>query len=73
MTTCGTSEKKERKHRLTCDGMRVRENTGQSSGRFGLVTFGSSFNVCDREKALEETARILKPGGWFACVEPSPA
>lgn len=44
------------------------ENTGQSSGRFGLVTFGSSFNVCDREKALEETARILKPGGWFACM-----
>ena len=44
------------------------ENTGQPDNRFNLVTFGSSFNVCDRQAALQETARILKPKGWFACM-----
>jgi SAM-dependent methyltransferase len=32
------------------------------------VTFGSSFNVCDRQEALKETKRILKKDGWFACM-----
>ncbi len=44
------------------------EATRQEAGRFDLVTFGSSFNVCDRAAALEESARILKPLGWFACM-----
>ncbi|CAA7623888.1 class I SAM-dependent methyltransferase [Magnetospirillum sp. SS-4] len=44
------------------------EHTGQADRAFDLVTFGSSFNVCDRAQALRETARILKPGGWFACM-----
>ncbi|MFN0105802.1 MAG: class I SAM-dependent methyltransferase [Bryobacteraceae bacterium] len=44
------------------------ERTGQGAGSFDLVTFGSSFNVCDRPAALTETARILKPRGWFACM-----
>jgi len=44
------------------------ENTGQDEKNFDMVTFGSSFNVCDRQKALKETARILKPRGWFACM-----
>lgn len=44
------------------------ENTGQKSDQFSLVTFGSSFNVCDRQKALQETARLLTKGGWFACM-----
>lgn len=44
------------------------ENTGRPAGKYDLVTFGSSFNVCDRSKALEETWRILKPGKWFACL-----
>jgi ubiquinone/menaquinone biosynthesis C-methylase UbiE len=44
------------------------ENTGQADGIFDMVTFGSSFNVCDRQKALTETARILKPKGFFACM-----
>ncbi len=35
------------------------EATGLSGKQFNLVTFGSSFNVTDRLKALEETARIL--------------
>jgi len=44
------------------------ERTSQSPGTFDIVTFGSSFNVCDRPAALKETARILKPRGWFACM-----
>lgn len=44
------------------------ENTGQKDGQFNGVTFGSSFNVLDRAKALIETDRILKPKGWFACM-----
>jgi len=46
----------------------IGEQTGQPSKAFDLVTFGSSFNVCDRQIALKETARILKPRGWFACI-----
>jgi ubiquinone/menaquinone biosynthesis C-methylase UbiE len=49
-----------------CEG--TGENTGQSDSEFDMVTFGSSFNVCDRKVALSETARILKPGGWFSCM-----
>lgn len=44
------------------------EHTGQPDRHFELVTFGSSFNVTDRPKALIETSRILKPRGWFACM-----
>jgi len=44
------------------------EETGQQSNSFQMVTFGSSFNVCDRKKALIETSRILQPKGWFACM-----
>ena len=44
------------------------EQTGEDSQFFDLVTFGSSFNVCDRNKALDEVARILKLKGWFACM-----
>ncbi len=44
------------------------ENTEQATGEFSMVTFGSSFNVCDRPKALAETARLLTPGGWFICM-----
>lgn len=44
------------------------ENTGQPANFFDLVTFGSSFNVTNRELALQESARILKKGGWFVCM-----
>lgn len=44
------------------------EQTGQPDHAFDIVTFGSSFNVCDRPLALKETARLLKPQGWFACM-----
>lgn len=46
----------------------VGEHTGMEDDAFELVTFGSSFNVCDRQLALKESARILKPNGWFACM-----
>lgn len=44
------------------------EATGRPSGAYDFVTFGSSFNVCDRAKALAETYRLLKPGKCFACL-----
>lgn len=44
------------------------EQTGQADNAFDMVTFGSSFNVCDRQLALKESARILRPNGWFACM-----
>ena len=44
------------------------EHTGQGDEYFDLVSFGSSFNVTDREAALRETYRILKPRAWFCCM-----
>lgn len=46
----------------------VGEQTGMEDDQFALVTFGSSFNVCNRLEALKETKRILKENGWFACM-----
>ncbi len=46
----------------------VGEHTGMETGMFDIVTFGSSFNVCNRQEALQESRRILKPGGWFTCM-----
>ena len=46
----------------------VGEHTGQPDSAFKLVTFGSSFNVCNRQEALEESQRILVDNGWFACM-----
>lgn len=39
------------------------EASGESSSRFRLVCFASSFNVTRRAEALAECARILAPGG----------
>lgn len=44
------------------------EATGRPDGVYDLVSFGSSFNVCDRNKALRESHRLLKPGGWFVAL-----
>lgn len=46
----------------------VGEDTGMDASKFDLVTFGSSFNVCDRQQALKETSRILKSRGYFTCM-----
>jgi ubiquinone/menaquinone biosynthesis C-methylase UbiE len=44
------------------------EASGLPNCSVNLVIFGSSFNVVDRSRALTESARLLKPGGWFACL-----
>ena len=44
------------------------EETGQPGKKFDAVTFGSSFNVCDQNRALVESKRIAKDNGWFACM-----
>lgn len=44
------------------------EHTGRPGGQYDFVSFGSSFNVCDRAAALAETHRLLKPGKWFVCL-----
>ena len=46
----------------------VGEHTKQPDDSFKLVTFGSSFNVTNRQEALKETQRILVKNGWFACM-----
>jgi ubiquinone/menaquinone biosynthesis C-methylase UbiE len=44
------------------------EATGLANASAYAVFFGSSFNVVDQRLALTEVARILLPGGWFACM-----
>ncbi len=44
------------------------EETGQENSAFDLVTFGSSFNVTNRQVALRETKRIAKDNAWFAAM-----
>ena len=44
------------------------EYTKKKDNEFDLVTFGSSFNVMDRNKALKEVHRILKKKCWFAAL-----
>jgi ubiquinone/menaquinone biosynthesis C-methylase UbiE len=44
------------------------EDNGLPSEHYGLTTFGSSFNVVDRRRALVEAARCLVDYGWFGCM-----
>ena len=44
------------------------EDTGMAGESYHMTTFGSSFNVCNRQKALIESKRILVNRGWFACM-----
>ncbi len=44
------------------------ESMPLASGTCDVVTFGSSFNVVDRPRALQESARVLRPEGWFVCL-----
>lgn len=66
MRANGAARTKHLEHVKWFEG--IGEQTGQENDQFELVSFGSSFNVCDRLNALKETARILKPRGWFVCM-----
>lgn len=44
------------------------EATGLPADSTEAAFFGSSFNVTDRQKTLQEVYRILKPNGWFVCM-----
>ena len=46
----------------------VGEHTGLHESSVAAAFFGSSFNVVDQATALDEVARIVQPGGWFACM-----
>ncbi|EAK3431069.1 methyltransferase domain-containing protein, partial [Campylobacter jejuni] len=43
-------------------------NSTLQNSEFDWVTFGSSFNVMDRNEALEEAHRLLKSEGYFSCM-----
>lgn len=43
-------------------------NSTLQNSEFDWVTFGSSFNVMDRNEALKETHRLLKSEGYFSCM-----
>lgn len=44
------------------------EDTGLPALHFDAVTFGSSFNLVERDQALRESWRILRHGGRLACL-----
>ena len=46
----------------------VMEGTGEPGESFAACTCGSSFGVADRLATLHEVARLLRDGGWFACL-----
>jgi ubiquinone/menaquinone biosynthesis C-methylase UbiE len=46
----------------------IGEHTGLADRSMRAVTFGSSFNVVDQQATLRECARIVEPGGGFACL-----
>ncbi|AXP09027.1 class I SAM-dependent methyltransferase [Campylobacter hepaticus] len=46
----------------------VANNSTLESGTFDWVTFGSSFDVIDRNESLQEAYRLLKKEGYFTCM-----
>jgi SAM-dependent methyltransferase len=46
----------------------IAEDNGLPADTYDLVAYGSAFSTTDRPQALQETARILHTGGWFACI-----
>ena len=44
------------------------ERTGLADHCVRAVSFGSSFNVVDREPTLKECRRVVAPRGWFCCL-----
>jgi ubiquinone/menaquinone biosynthesis C-methylase UbiE len=66
MRTLGKSRTNEFSQVTWFDG--AGENSGRPDNVYDIVTFGSSFNVTNRNKSLVETARILNDKGWFVCM-----
>ncbi|MFQ6342737.1 class I SAM-dependent methyltransferase [Campylobacter sp. VTCC 70190] len=46
----------------------VANNSTLKSETFDWVTFGSSFDVIDRNESLQEAHRLLSKNGWFTCM-----
>ncbi len=46
----------------------VSNNSTLDSNSFDWVTFGSSFDVIDRNEAMEEAHRLLRINGYFTCI-----
>ncbi|MCR6572175.1 class I SAM-dependent methyltransferase [Campylobacter insulaenigrae] len=46
----------------------VSNNSTLDSNSFDWVTFGSSFDVIDRNEAMEEAHRLLRINGYFTCM-----
>ena len=46
----------------------VGEHTGLDDSGVYAAFFGSSFNVVDQVKTLDEVSRIVVPNGWFGCM-----
>ncbi len=44
------------------------EKTELGDHTLNLITYGSSFNTVERDKALIEAHRVLKPNGYFVCM-----
>jgi ubiquinone/menaquinone biosynthesis C-methylase UbiE len=44
------------------------EDTGVPAASVDLVSYGSSLNVLDRDRALAEAARVLRNQGWMTCL-----
>lgn len=44
------------------------EKTGLGDASADLFAMGSSFNTTERQATLAEARRVLKNGGWFACL-----
>jgi ubiquinone/menaquinone biosynthesis C-methylase UbiE len=66
MRKYGTERTKHLDNVIWSEG--IGEATTQADNTFKLVTFGSSFNVCDRALALIEMKRISLDNAWFAAM-----
>lgn len=40
-----------------------------AAGSVDLYSISFAMKICERQKVLSEALRVLKPGGWFFCLE----